>query len=332
MEWTMPVNDMLQDEITKLNYSLIPPGFKGDVRTVRLMQECLKKIIDNLGERSAKAQGLSKVITSTDRLRNSDHNLYLMKEALAKGGDGEVIGLLKVGYKHLYLFDDNCKSWEVEPLCILDFYVLEDRQRHGCGKRLFDHMLMDQGKRPDEFAIDGPSSRLESFLKKHFGTERLIRQTNNFAVTAKFFEGVKENKSGRSTPSVAGSQNIGRYAAPKPNSAIASVIHGGQKIGDSPEGATSDKTPSSEREHFAQIPEPVPEPEPIPVPGPAPLPNDIDENNHKNHERPSTLEVRRVSQSEADEVSPAGSTASRRLSSLTDRGYFDVKFYHNKLW
>ncbi|KAM3956897.1 uncharacterized protein ACR2FA_009136 [Aphomia sociella] len=31
-------------------------------------------------------------------------------------------------------------------------------------------------------------------------------------------------------------------------------------------------------------------------------------------------------------VSPAGSTISRRDSQLTERGFFDVKFYHNKLW
>jgi len=30
---------------------------------------------------------------------------------------------------------------EVEPLCILDFYVHESRQRSGCGKKLFEEML-----------------------------------------------------------------------------------------------------------------------------------------------------------------------------------------------
>lgn len=31
----MPVNDMLREKISKLNYNLIPPGFHGDVRSVR---------------------------------------------------------------------------------------------------------------------------------------------------------------------------------------------------------------------------------------------------------------------------------------------------------
>ena len=32
-------------------------------------------------------------------------------------------------------------QYEVNPLCVLDFYVHESRQRTGCGKRLFEHML-----------------------------------------------------------------------------------------------------------------------------------------------------------------------------------------------
>ena len=30
---------------------------------------------------------------------------------------------------------------EVEPLCLLDFYVHESMQRTGCGKKLFEGML-----------------------------------------------------------------------------------------------------------------------------------------------------------------------------------------------
>lgn len=51
----------------------------------------------------------------------------------------------------------------------------------------------------------------------------------------------------------------------------------------------------------------------------------------KSHERPSTLEVEPVSESPAPALTPAG-CLSRRDAQLTDRGYFDVKFYHNKLW
>lgn len=30
---------------------------------------------------------------------------------------------------------------EVEPLCLLDFYIHESKQRSGCGKKLFEAML-----------------------------------------------------------------------------------------------------------------------------------------------------------------------------------------------
>lgn len=48
-------------------------------------------------------------------------------------------------------------------------------------------------------------------------------------------------------------------------------------------------------------------------------------------ERPSSLQVGPPPQVESA-VSPAGSAISRRDSQLTDRGFFDMKFYHNKLW
>ena len=30
---------------------------------------------------------------------------------------------------------------EVVPLCVMDFYVHHTKQRNGCGKKLFEHML-----------------------------------------------------------------------------------------------------------------------------------------------------------------------------------------------
>ncbi|KAL0851705.1 hypothetical protein ABMA28_000030 [Loxostege sticticalis] len=229
MEWVISVNEMLKDSnnITKLNYTLIPPGFQGDVRSVRVMQESLSKLIDALGEQSAAAQGLNKVITTAEKLRNSPtHTLYLLKDPSGKGGRGEVIGMLKVGRKHLFLFDEHDKVCEVEPLCVLDFFVLRDRQRHGYGQLLFDHMLEDTGTSAAELAIDGPSPKMEQFLARHYGIQRLMRQNNNFAVSPQFFAKTADiSKSGRSTPAVAAA--VGRFAAPKPPSAIANVIHGG---------------------------------------------------------------------------------------------------------
>ena len=91
-------------------------------------------------------------------------------------GKGVVWGLIKVGRKRLFLsvrifilkkdvFADCCYhgngnnsppplpspqdgtgiQQEVEPICVLDFYVHESKQRSGCGKMLFEAMLQVLG-------------------------------------------------------------------------------------------------------------------------------------------------------------------------------------------
>ena len=45
-----------------------------------------------------------------------------------------VIGFLKVGTKKLFIRDEIGKINEINPLCVLDFYVHESQQRSGFGK------------------------------------------------------------------------------------------------------------------------------------------------------------------------------------------------------
>ena len=52
-----------------------------------------------------------------------------------------VVGMLKVGRKKLFLLDPQQRTKETAPLCVLDFYIHESRQRRGYGRRLFDYML-----------------------------------------------------------------------------------------------------------------------------------------------------------------------------------------------
>lgn len=56
-------------------------------------------------------------------------------------GKGAVTGMLKTGKKGLYIFDRDGQHYQVSPLCVLDFYVHESRQRTGLGKHIFEHML-----------------------------------------------------------------------------------------------------------------------------------------------------------------------------------------------
>jgi alpha-tubulin N-acetyltransferase 1 len=107
------------------------------------------------------AQGLGAVITTAGKLVGSDHRIYL-----AVATDREtVLGLLKVGSKHLFIRvslpcpaegvkpcellcgacdamqNDSGGVKEIDPLCALDFYVVESCQRQGIGNRLFEFML-----------------------------------------------------------------------------------------------------------------------------------------------------------------------------------------------
>lgn len=78
-------------------------------------------------------------------------------------------GLLKIGTKNLYVFDENGDTKMVPAMCVLDFYIHESRQRAGLGKEMFEVMLERENIRPIKLAIDRPSDKLVAFLRKHYG-------------------------------------------------------------------------------------------------------------------------------------------------------------------
>ncbi|XP_022124071.1 alpha-tubulin N-acetyltransferase 1 [Pieris rapae] len=208
------INTVLTEEVTKLDHVLSPADFQGTLSQKRLVQDYLKNVVNWIGEKSTLAQGLSKTLTSTDKLRNSEHILYLLKDAAGNNGQGQVIGILKIGVKSLYLYDESMKCLKVNPLCILDFYILEEYQKKGCGKKLFDYVLADQCTTVDHIAIDNPSLKFENFLHKHYNIGKLVRQPNCFAVSARFFENVqsmngeKETKANQSSSKVSEAKYI----------------------------------------------------------------------------------------------------------------------------
>lgn len=83
---------------------------------------------------------------------------------------GCVTGLLKVGTKNLYVFDEDGETKQVPAQCVLDFYIHESRQRAGLGKEMFEFMLQRENvEAPVKLAIDRPSDKLIAFLRKHYG-------------------------------------------------------------------------------------------------------------------------------------------------------------------
>ena len=142
MEFEFDVNKVLPNTITFVDCKRSP--FAKHARDVKSLRKQLDKIIDALGTASSKAQGLHTVITTASKLQYSDHELYILKDARANGGRGAAVGMIKVGRKTLFLLDMHGVQNEMVPLCVMDFYVHNTKQRNGCGKKLFEHMLQTQ--------------------------------------------------------------------------------------------------------------------------------------------------------------------------------------------
>lgn len=75
-------------------------------------------------------------------------------------------------------------QYEVNPLCVLDFYVHESRQRTGCGKRLFEHMLKVQylEKIKSSFTLVKVKTRSELLIKCCSTADGANFQTFSFCI------------------------------------------------------------------------------------------------------------------------------------------------------
>lgn len=51
---------------------------------------------------------------------------------------------LKVGKKHLYLYDEKMIPYEGSFICLLDFYVHSQYQRRGIGYRFFNAIIENE--------------------------------------------------------------------------------------------------------------------------------------------------------------------------------------------
>lgn len=196
MEFPFNINNLFQDDISIVDRNLTP--FRSTYETARQRKDELRRIIDEMGKASAKAQNLHGPITSASKLAQSAHHLYIRKDSQANRGNGAVVGFLKVGPKKLFVYDSGGVQREMEPLCVLDFYVCESCQRQGCGRMLFDAMLQIENIDPGALAIDRPSAKCLSFLDRHYSLRSSIPQVNNFVVFQEFFR--KQSSRGRYFP------------------------------------------------------------------------------------------------------------------------------------
>lgn len=152
----------------------------------------LQYMFDEIGNASSRAQGLSTTITNYSRFAYSNHKIFIKTDGNA------IIGYIKIGIKNLIYCDRWAKMKELAPMCVLDFYVHESVQRHGYGKQIFEYMLCNEETEPYQLAIDRPSSKFLSFLKKHYGLCNYTSQPNNFVIFHDYFErDEKSNQKGK---------------------------------------------------------------------------------------------------------------------------------------
>ncbi|XP_072394386.1 uncharacterized protein [Diabrotica undecimpunctata] len=241
MEFNYNINEIFKSPIVEINHSLIPPGYTGDRRALRDVVTKVSDIVNAMGEASASAQGLTKPITTADRLRNSEHKLYFLIDNNANGGRGAVTGMLKTGNKSLYVFDRDGVHYQVAPPCLLDFYIHESRQRNGLGKQLFEYMLQRENVEPVQMAIDRPSEKLLGFFNKHYQLNEPVKQMNNYVVYDGFFpskeqiappeaeledaRSVTNFKKNSANGLQAFQAPLGRYGAPRPPCSMGQIIH-----------------------------------------------------------------------------------------------------------
>lgn len=182
IDFAFDINQLFPDRISILDQMVFSSAKSSD----QLVH--LSTVIDELGRASAAAQQLKSPVTSATKLKSQKHHIYLLKDSqLKSGGCGVVLGFLKVGYKKLFLHDKHGVYVEAEPLCILDFYIVEKFQRQGYGLELFNYMLQHKNLEPTQLAFDGPTPPFLAFLAKYYCLTETVPQANNFLVFREFF-------------------------------------------------------------------------------------------------------------------------------------------------
>ncbi|BFF97902.1 alpha-tubulin N-acetyltransferase 1 [Drosophila madeirensis] len=245
VDFRFDIRPLFPEAIVRVTSNLLPHTFRGDRRQCLDATSKMSEIIDRLGELSATSQGLSKPVTTAQRLRMSENQtIYLLADTEA-GHNGAVTGLLKVGNKDLYLFDETGQTRKVERApSILDFYVHESRQRAGLGKRMFETMLREENWTPLKCSVDRPSEKLLAFFGKHYGLVRTIPQSNNFVLYEGYFNEANSSNGHAHEQSPQETKN-GLHITNSPNTQLFGATYLGEDVNHRRRGSQQQKQNSS---------------------------------------------------------------------------------------
>jgi len=156
--------------------------------------KAVQDLIDRLGVESARAQGLKQPVTSYISACELNHTIYMLSDETS----AKIIGFAKIGNKVLFIWDKFGEQREICPLCLLDFFIFPDFQRHGYGKRIYDYVLACEEIEPRKIAIDRPSPLSLAFMKKHYGLQNYVPQGNHFVVYDEYWD--ETTSKGSKTP------------------------------------------------------------------------------------------------------------------------------------
>ena len=170
------------------------------------IMEQVRQVIDSMGHASGKAQKLPSTITTLGKLQANGHIIFMKAER------NRCIGFIKVGYKKLFVRGRGGEMIEMSPLSVLDFYVNEQVQRGGYGRKLFDAMLVHMKSQAALIAYDRPSDKLMGFLAKHFNLRNHVKQNNNYVVFDDYYSAVSNRKDEKATPMASDNRVDGRFS------------------------------------------------------------------------------------------------------------------------
>ncbi|KAE9542641.1 hypothetical protein AGLY_002552 [Aphis glycines] len=208
-------------QVLKIDNTLTAEGYEQNYD----LKNKLRLIIDEIGKMSAIAQELELPITSATKLINSDHVIYMMTEQIT-AVNFAVIGILKMGWKKLFLRNKNGISSETLVYCLLDFYIHESKQRQGYGKRLIEYMLQDIKLNVKQLVIDKPTTNLLQFMWKNFQLSKIVNQGNNCVIYEEFFDEFDQNhdNTGNRTSGYNRPPTFGRHGAHKHHDSMGEII------------------------------------------------------------------------------------------------------------
>ena len=163
------------------------------VLTPRMVQNApheVVSLINMIGSASSQAQNLSHTITTFNSFASGDNTMYILFDDTHT----RVLGFVKIGPRHLFLWDHFGVQHEMQPICLLDFFTFQTEQRKGYGRKMIDRVLRDLNLQMQQIPIDRPSALCLSFMKKHFGLSEYVPQNNKYVVFDQFWRSEFQNE------------------------------------------------------------------------------------------------------------------------------------------